>query len=96
MQGGLSRLARARETITIDDAVLSGTPRIRGTRIPAHDLAQMLTNGDEIEEIRDAWPMLTLEQIEVAALYAHAYPRWGRPRSAPAAAAFPEMPPQTA
>ena len=96
VQGGLSRLTRARETITIDDAVLSGTPCIRGTRIPAHDLAEMLANGDKIEAIRDAWPILTVEQIEAAALYARAYPRRGRPRSAAAATAFPEVPPQTA
>ena len=80
---GLSRLARVRETITTDDAVLSGTPCIRGTRIPAHDVAEMLANGDGIEAIRNAWPVLTEEQIEAAALYARAYPRRGRPRSVP-------------
>ena len=96
VQGGLARLTRARETITIDDAVHSGTPCIRGTRIPAHDLAEMLANGDKIEAIRDAWSILTVEQIEAAALYARAYPRRSRPRSAAAATAFPEVPPQTA
>ena len=94
---GLCHLARARETITIDDAVLSGTPCIKGTRIPAHDLAEMLANGDKIEAIRDAWRiLLTVAQIEAAAFYALAYPRRGRPRSAAAATAFPEVPPQTA
>ena len=81
---GLSRLARARETITIDDAVLSGVPCVMGTRIPAHNIAEMLANGDGIGAIRDAWPMLTVEQIEAAALYAQAYPRRGRPRTPPA------------
>ena len=80
---GLSRLARARDTITTDDAVLSGVPCVRGTRIPAHDIAEMLANGDEVAAIRDAWPVLTKEQIEAAALYARAYPRRGRPRNAP-------------
>ena len=83
VQKGLSRLARAHETVTADDAVLSGTPCIRGTRIPAHDVAEMLANGDGIEAIRNAWPVLTEEQIEAAALYARAYPRRGRPRSVP-------------
>ena len=83
VRAGLSRLARARETITTDDAVLSGTPCVRGTRIPAHDIAEMLANGDGVDAIRDAWPVLTREQIEAAALYARAYPRRGRPRSAP-------------
>ena len=45
---GLSRLARTRETITVDDAVLSGTPCVKETRIPACDIAEMLANGDGI------------------------------------------------
>ena len=83
VQEGLSRLARALETIEADDAVLSGTPCVKGTRIPAHDIAEMLANGDEAGAIRTAWPVLTEEQIEAAALYARAYPRRGRPRNAP-------------
>ena len=76
-------MARARATITTDDAVLSGVPCVRGTRIPAHDIAEMLANGDEVGTIRHAWPVLTAEQIEAAALYARAYPRRGRPHNAP-------------
>ena len=83
VRDGLSRLARAREAIAADDAVLSGAPCVRGTRIPAHDIAEMLANGDDTGAIRDAWPVLTEEQIEAAALYARAYPRRGRPRNAP-------------
>ena len=79
---GLSRLERARETITVNDAVLSGTPCVKGTRIPAHDIAEMLENGDRIEAILDAWPGLTFEQLDAAACYARAYPRRGRPRNA--------------
>ena len=81
---GLSRLARARETITACGTALSGTPCVMGTRIPAHDIAEMLANGDGIAAIRDAWPVLTVEQIEAVALYARAYPRRGRPRNPPA------------
>ena len=80
---GLSRLGRARETITVDHAVLSGTPCVKGTRIPAHDIADMLTNGDSVEAIVEAWPGLTLAQIDAATCYARAYPRRGRPRATP-------------
>ncbi|MDE0039129.1 MAG: DUF433 domain-containing protein [Gammaproteobacteria bacterium] len=83
VQRGLSRLARARETITVDDAVLSGVPCVMGTRIPAHYIAEMLANGDAISAIRDVWSVLTVEQIEAADLYARAYPRRGRPRTPP-------------
>ena len=74
---GLSRLGHARETVTIEDAVLAGTPCVKGTRIPACDIAEMLANGDGIGAIRDAWPVLTVGQIEAAALYARAYPPAG-------------------
>ena len=65
-------------------AVLSGTPCVKETRIPACDIAEMLANGDGIGAIHDAWPVLTVEQIEAAALYTRAYPRRGRPRTPPA------------
>ena len=84
VQRGLSRLARARETITVDEAVLSGTPCVKETRIPACDIAEMLANGDGIGAIRDAWPVLTVDQIEAAAIYTRSYPRRGRPRTLPA------------
>ena len=80
---GLSRLARARETIAVDEAVLSGTPCVKGTRIPAHDIAEMLANGDGVEAIVDAQPGLPLAQIDAAACYARAYPRRGRRRNVP-------------
>ena len=87
MQGdvrkGLSLLAKARGTVSCDDAVLSGVPCIKGTRIPAHDIAEMLANGDSAESIREAFPQLSDAQIELAAFYARAYPRRGRPRREP-------------
>lgn len=80
---GLSLLAQAREAVSCDDAVLSGTPCIAGTRIPAHDIADMMANGDDIGAIRAAFPQLSEAQIELAAFYARAYPRRGRPRREP-------------
>ena len=80
---GLSRLAKARNTVACDDSVLSGTPCIKGTRIPVHDLADMFANGDSIRAILEAFPQLSEAQIELAAFYAEAYPRRGRPRREP-------------
>lgn len=80
---GLSLLARAQGTVSRDPAILSGTPCIKGTRIPVHDIADMLANGDGVGAIREAFPRLSESQIEVAALYARAYPRRGRPRREP-------------
>ncbi|WP_428101659.1 DUF433 domain-containing protein [Candidatus Rariloculus sp.] len=80
---GLSMLARARKMIAADKGILSGTACIKGTRVPAHDIAEMLANGDSVRAIRKAYPALTDAQIEAAALYARAYPRRGRPRRGP-------------
>lgn len=77
---GLSRLERARRMMSTDEAVLGGAPCIEGTRIPAHDIAEMLANGDSVDRIIEAYPVLTEDRIEAASLYARAYPRRGRPR----------------
>ena len=53
---GLSTLARARDAVVCDQAVLSGIPCIKGTRIPAHDIADMLANGDSVENNRRRVP----------------------------------------
>ena len=79
---GVARLARARQMAEVDDRVLGGAPCFMGTRIPIHDIAAMLANGDPVAEIQAAYPMLTEKQIRAAPLYAEAYPRRGRRRQA--------------
>ena len=66
--------------VVTDRTVLGGTPVFRGTRIPVHDIAAMLANGDTWQELRRSYPTLTREQIELAPVYAKAYPLRGRPR----------------
>lgn len=80
---GLSMLAKACDAVVCDQAILSGMPCVRGTRIPAHDIADMLANGDSPEAIGEAYPQLSKVQIELAAFFAKAYPRRGRPRREP-------------
>ena len=80
---GLSLLMSARKMVSCDDAVLSGIPCIGGTRIPVHDIADMLANGDSTGSILEAFPQLSKTQIELAAFYSRAYPRRGRPRRQP-------------
>lgn len=77
------RLAIARKLVSCDEAVLSGTPCIAGTRIPAHDIADMLANGDSVEAIVKTFPQLDSDRVDLVDLYARAYPRRGRPRRKP-------------
>lgn len=80
---GLSMLSRARDAVERDEAVLLGTPCFKGTRIPVHDIADMLANGDSARSIHESFPQLSESQIELATTYARAYPRRGRPRREP-------------
>ena len=79
---GLARLARAQAMVRCDDTVLSGTPCFLGTRIPVHDIADMLANGDSPDAIGKAFAQLDEDHIALAALYSSAYPRRGRPKNA--------------
>ncbi|MBP0440476.1 DUF433 domain-containing protein [Tianweitania sediminis] len=87
---GLTRLRKAKAMVTCDADVHGGHPVFAGTRVPVHDVADMLANGDAVEAIHSAYPQLTFDQIGLAADYVVAYPRRGRPpvkpvwRAAPA------------
>ncbi len=83
IQDKLNALERAKKMVTIDQDVLGGTPCFRGTRIPVHDVAAMIANGDPKSTVLKAYPRLTTEQVDLAPLYAGAYPRRGRPRRNP-------------
>jgi len=76
---GLGALERAVAAVTVDAKIMGGAPCIRGTRIPAHDAAEMLANGDTPEKVLAAYPRLKREHLELARIYAEAYPRRGRP-----------------
>jgi uncharacterized protein (DUF433 family) len=76
----LLRLNAARAQVSVDDEILSGTPVIKGTRVPVYDLAASLAAGIPMERILSSYPSLSREQVELAALYAEANPQRGRPR----------------
>ena len=78
----IAMLEQAREMVEIDDNVLGGTPCFKGTRIPIHDIAAMLANGDTVAVLQLAYPRLTEVQINAAPVYSLAYPRRGRRRKA--------------
>jgi uncharacterized protein (DUF433 family) len=76
-------LAEAEAAVVVDPDILSGTPVLRGTRIPVHVIAALLET-DPIEEILEAYPGVTAETAELARIYAAAHPAEDRPvRSIP-------------
>lgn len=77
------RYRRALSLVSTSPDILSGTPVIAGTRIPVHDVAAALAAGQSMERVLSAYPSLTEEQADLAALYARANPLQGRPRARP-------------
>ena len=80
MEERLERLQAAHEIVVSDPEILSGTPVIRGTRVPVYNVAASVASGISVERILAAYPSLKRKQVELAALYVEANPQRGRPR----------------
>lgn len=76
----LGLLKQVQEMVVEDPEILRGTPVIRGTRIPVHDVASLADSGTPFEEILEIYPSLSRQQVELASIYAKASPLRGRPR----------------
>lgn len=61
---------RWQENIVIDLTIHHGDPCIKGTRIPVTTLVGSLADGMSFDEIRNAYPQLTDEDIYAALAYA--------------------------
>lgn len=79
----LVRLKAANAIVVTDPQILSGTPVIKGTRIPVYDIAASVANGIPVKRILAAFSGLDEETVNLAALYAEANPQRGRPRQSP-------------
>jgi uncharacterized protein (DUF433 family) len=75
----LVRLERARKIVAEDPEIRGGKPCIRGTRIGVYEIASMLEQGASEDEILEGYPSLKREQLQLAKIFAQAYPRKGRP-----------------
>jgi uncharacterized protein (DUF433 family) len=83
MEDALRRLAQAGRMIVSDPEIMKGTPVYRQTRIPVHAIAGMLAQGATLQEILEGYPALSQEAVELAPVYAKAFPRRGRPPARP-------------
>jgi uncharacterized protein (DUF433 family) len=79
----LAMLERARKQVIEDTEVRGGEPCIAGTRIGVYEIAAMLEQGESEAELLAGYPSLRPEQLQLARIYARAYPRRGRPRRHP-------------
>jgi uncharacterized protein (DUF433 family) len=83
MESAMRRLAQAERMVVSDSEIMNGTPVYGGTRIPVHALADLLAQGATVEEILKGYPALNREAVELAPVYAKAFPRRGRPPARP-------------
>ena len=58
------------ERIEINPSVMQGKPVVRGTRIPIELLLRKLAAGATIEDLLDAYPRLTADDIRASLAYA--------------------------
>ena len=58
------------ERISIRPDVCHGQACVRGTRIPVHQVVRMLANGDTTEDLLEAYPSITREDIAACLDYA--------------------------
>ncbi|MBF6560333.1 MAG: DUF433 domain-containing protein [Candidatus Binataceae bacterium] len=75
----VERLERARRLVVEEPEIRGGEPCIRGTRIGVYEVSSMLEQDTSEEEILEGFPSLKREQLELAKIFAQAYPRKGRP-----------------
>jgi uncharacterized protein (DUF433 family) len=55
--------------IHVDPEIMCGKPVIRGTRIPVELIARKLAEGATEEELAEAYPSLTAEDIQAVRAY---------------------------
>ena len=75
--------------VVSDTEILGGCLCFRATRIPLAQIAELLAQGADADELLEDYPALTREMIEAAPTLAKAYPARGRPRARPWAAGGP-------
>lgn len=61
-----------RDRIVVDPKVLVGKPVVKGTRIPVSLILNLVGHGATFDKIVKDYPILTVEDIRAAILYAEA------------------------
>lgn len=66
------------DLVVEDPEILSGTPVIKGTRVPVYDIAAAVDAGIAKDRILKSYPSLKDWQVELVSAYAKAVPPGGR------------------
>jgi uncharacterized protein (DUF433 family) len=63
IRDGLRHIPSMKRYIIIDPAVCNGRPVVGGTRITVQTVMEFLAAGDSVEDVLEAYPPLTREQV---------------------------------
>ena len=70
IRGSFEVRTKWRDRIEVLDDLHHGEPCIRGTRVPVRTILGSLAEGCTVEEICDAYPQLTPEDLSASLAYA--------------------------
>jgi uncharacterized protein (DUF433 family) len=59
-----------KERVVIDPGIHHGDPCIRGTRVPVTVIVGSIADGMSAEDVTNAYPQLTVEDVRAALAYA--------------------------
>ena len=81
----LRRFSTWREALVRNPDILGGAEVFPNSRLSVRHVGGMLERGEVPEAIKEDYPYLTNEDLELARLYVKAYPNVGRPKTGKAA-----------
>jgi uncharacterized protein (DUF433 family) len=69
------------DRITQDPTIMAGKPVVKGTRIPVERVIQHLADNPDLNDLLQAFPHLTREDVQACLAYAYAHLERGRRRA---------------
>jgi uncharacterized protein (DUF433 family) len=60
-----------KDRIVIDPKVMAGKPVVKGTRIPVERVIRHLADNPDLNDLFEAFPHLTVEDVKACLAYAH-------------------------
>lgn len=69
--------------VVVDPEIMGGTPVFRGTRLPVHQIAELLAMGETVEDLLASYPSLTPEMVTLAPALVEALPPYEAPPPPP-------------
>jgi uncharacterized protein (DUF433 family) len=67
----LQKGAAYKDRIIVDPNIMVGKPVIKGTRVPVERIIRHLADNPDIDDLLEAFPHITIEDVQACLHYAH-------------------------